>query len=52
MQDNLKKKYGITDDELKRVVDQINFGKLFGDVNVILALCVLIANGDISSDRE
>ncbi len=52
MQDNLKVKYGITDAELKKVVDQINFGKLCGGSNVIIALVDLIANGDISPQKE
>lgn len=52
MQDNLKKKYDITDGELKRVVDQLDFGKLCGDSTVIIALCDLIANGDIPPEKE
>ncbi len=40
MQDNLKKKYGITDDELKYVVDQINFGKLCGTLLLFLPCAI------------
>ena len=48
MQDNLKQKYGITDEELKRAVDQIQFGKIACDGIVLVALVDLICNGDIS----
>lgn len=47
MQDNLKNKYGITNEELKRAVDQINFGKIACDGAVLVALIDLICNGDI-----
>lgn len=47
MQDNLKKKYGITDEELKRAVDQIQFGNIACSGQVLVALVDLIANGDI-----
>jgi len=49
-QQNLKKKYGITDEELKQAVNQIQFGKIACDVTVLIALVDLIANGDILSD--
>ncbi len=48
MQDNLKEKYGITTDDLKRAVDQINFGKIACDGIVLVALVDLICNGDIA----
>ncbi len=51
-QDNLKKKYGITDEELKRAVDQVNFGKIACDGAVLCALVDLIANGDVKGDGE
>lgn len=47
MQDNLKNKYDITNEELKRAVDQINFGKIACDGAVLVALIDLICNGDI-----
>lgn len=47
MQDNLKKKYGITDEELKEVVNQIPFGKFACDGVVLIALCDLVCNGDL-----
>jgi len=52
MQDNLKKKYGITDQELKRAVDQIKFGKIACDRIVLVALVDLISNGDIKSETD
>ena len=48
MQDNLKKKYDITDEDLKRAVDQINFGKVACSGAVLVALIDLLCNGDIS----
>lgn len=48
MQENLKKKYGITDEQLKRAVDQIQFGKIACDGIVLVALVELISNGDIA----
>lgn len=47
MQDNLKKKYDITDEELKQAVDQINFGKVACSGAVLVTLIDLICNGDI-----
>lgn len=47
MQENLKKKFGITDAQLKADVDQINFGKIACDGIVLVALVELICNGDI-----
>lgn len=52
MQDNLKKKYGITDEELKNAVDQIPFGKIACDGIVLVALVDLISNGDIRLSEE
>lgn len=47
MQDNLKAKYGITAEELKRATDQIPYGKIACDGITIVALIDLVANGDI-----
>ena len=52
MQDNLKKKYGITDEELKSAADQIPFGKIACDGIVLVALVDLISNGDIRLSEE
>ncbi len=49
MQENLKKKYGITDEELKRAVDQIPFGKIACEGITLVALIDLLASGDISA---
>ena len=51
MQDNLKEKYGITDEELKRAVDQVQLGKIACDGIVLVALCDLLCNGDISKEK-
>lgn len=50
MQENLKAKYGITDEELKRATDQINFGKIACDGITLCALVDLVANGDIKGN--
>lgn len=52
MQDNLKKKYGITDEDLKDAVDQIQFGKIACDGVVLVALVDLICTGDIQPPKE
>ena len=52
MQDNLKEKYGITDEDLKEAVDQIQFGKIACDGVVLVALCDLVCNGDIQLSKE
>lgn len=52
MQDNLKKKYDITDEQLKRAVDQIQFGKIACDGAVLVALCDLVCNGDIKPQPD
>ena len=49
-QQNLLAKYGITAEELKRAVDQIQLGKIACDGVVLVALVYLIANCDIPSD--
>lgn len=51
MQENLKKKFGITDAELKAAVDQINFGIIACDGIVLVALCELICSGDIPAPK-
>lgn len=51
-QENLCKKYNITPEELKRAVDQINFGKIACDGVVLVALCDLICNGDIKESSN
>lgn len=51
MQNNLKEKYGITDEELKRAIDQIQLGKIACDGIVLVALCDLLCNGDIPKNK-
>ena len=51
MYDNLKEKYGITDEELKKAIDQIPFGKIACDGIVLVALCDLLCSGDIPSSN-
>lgn len=51
MQDNLKNKYGITSEQLKRAVDQIPFGKIACDGAVLIALVDLVCNGDIAPEE-
>ncbi len=46
-QNNLKEKYGITGEELKKAVDQIKLGNIACSGAVLCALCDLLANGDI-----
>lgn len=48
MYKNLLEKYGITEEEIKAAVDQINFGKIACDGVVLVALCDLVCNGDIA----
>ncbi len=48
VQENLKKKYGITDEQIKRATDQLKLGSIACDGIVLIALCDLIANGDIA----
>lgn len=50
-QKNLKQKYGITDEEIKRAVEQIRLGNIACSGAVLCALCDLLANGDIPSDE-
>ena len=52
MQDNLKKKYGIPDAELKAAVDQIKLGKIACDGIVLVALADLLSSGDIPAPRK
>ena len=52
MQENLKKKFGITDAQLKAAVDQINFGKIACDGIVLVALFELICSGDIPAPKK
>lgn len=49
MQENLKKKYGLTDSQLKEGIDIVakNLAKIC-NVNVLLAVTELLANGDIN----
>ena len=42
MQETLKKKYDITDEDLKAAVNQINYGKIACDGIVLVALVELI----------
>lgn len=49
MQENLKKKYGITDEELKRAINQIPLGKIACDGITIVAVTDLICNGDVQA---
>ena len=51
MYENLKKKYGITNDEIEAAVNQINFGKIACDGIVLVALVDLISKGDIAGDK-
>lgn len=48
MQENLKAKYGVTAEDLKRATDQIDFGKIACDGITLVALVDLVANGDIA----
>ena len=51
MQENLKKKYGLTDEELKKGIDIVskNLGKIC-DVAVLLAVTELLVCGDIKAE--
>lgn len=51
MQENLKQKYEITDEELKKAIDQIQLGKIVCNGTVLVALCDLLCNGDIQKER-
>ena len=47
---NVCKKYDITEEELKKGIDQYSSlatGKFCGDINVLLAIIELMCNGDI-----
>ena len=52
MKENLKNKYDITSEELKRAIDQINLGKITCDGVVLVALVDLLLNGDIASSEK
>lgn len=52
MQENLKAKYGITDEELIRAVDQLKFGQIACDGMTLCALVDLVANGDIAGTAK
>ena len=52
MQENLKAKYGVTTEELKRATDQIDFGKIACDGMTLVALVDLIASGDIAGNAK
>lgn len=52
MQDNLKAKYGVTAEQLKRATDQIDFGKIACDGMTLIALADLVANGDIAGNAK
>lgn len=49
MQENLKKKYGLTDSQLKEGIDIVakDLVKIC-NINVLLAVTELLANGDIN----
>ena len=48
MQENLKAKYGITDEEFRRAVDQIKLNGIVCNGMVLAALCDLLRCGDIA----
>lgn len=48
MQENLKKKYGITDEELIHAIEQISLEKIACNGITIVALTDLLCNGDIT----
>lgn len=52
MQENLMNKYGLTAKELKEGIDIVakNLGKIC-NVSVALAVCELLANGDIPAEE-
>ena len=50
MQENLKAKYGVTTEELKRATDQIDYGKIACSGMALVALVDLVANGDIKGN--
>ena len=52
MQENLKAKYGVTAEELKRATDQIQFGKIACNGMTLIALVDLFANGDITGTAK
>ena len=52
MQENLKAKYGVTAEELKRATDQIDYDKIACDGMTLVALVDLVANGDIAGNAK
>lgn len=52
MYENLKAKYNLTYEEIDAIVRQIDWGKMHGDVNAIVAVCDLCCNGDIKPKEE
>lgn len=52
---NVCKKYDITEEELKKGIDQYSSlatGRFCGDINVLLAIIELMCNGDIPSVED
>lgn len=47
MQENLKQKYDITDEELATAYSQISFSKIKCRTAILIALCDLLTSGDI-----
>lgn len=52
MQENLKEKYFITDEELSHAVKQLELGKIACSGVVLCALVELLANGDIEGNAS
>jgi hypothetical protein len=48
--ENLCKKYGVTIEELNDAIQQINLGQIACSGTVLVALCDLLASGDIKSE--
>ena len=51
-QENLRKKYGITSEQFKAAVEQIEFGNIVCDGIALVALVDLVSNGDIPAAVE
>lgn len=51
--ENVMKKYGISEEDMKRGIDIVsnNLGKIC-NVNVLLAVTELLVNGDIKEDKK
>lgn len=52
MRDNLKKKFGITDEEFDDAVNQIKLGKIVCDGAVLAAVVDLLCRGDIPAPHK